>query len=485
MYKISLQYSDEKEYPKDFFPAKIYPEYPFKEDFQTSEKNHIYEMIRNGLIDLKLDKTNIGSSNWNPLKEYVKPGDTVVIKPNLVLHKNYRKGHQTDTDCVYTHPSVVAAIIDFVVIALNKNGTIIVGDAPVQECDFNTLITESGYKKVIDFYKKKGINIQLKDFRGVVSVSDYGVLHQKENPNAKYQIVKLNQYSEFASTGNDSLKKIRITNYNPEELLKHHNEKTQEYCVADDILKADCIINVPKPKTHKKAGITACLKNLVGMNCRKEYLPHHTIGSVYEGGDEYLKKNALKKFRTKLHDCFCENVYKKKYFQARICQAIILSLNLIISISSSDDTSFGSWCGNNTISKTTIDLNKIAVYADKQGVIQQEPQRKMLNIADMLVSGQHNGPMAPEPLNTGIILISENSFATDLVIAKLMRAKINRIPTLNLHKNNSPLSLYNSNETIFVTSNDKRWNNCTIKDFTKNNTFEFKPPDNWEDCFGL
>ena len=483
MYKIAIQYNETLKYPLSFLPDSVYPETPFKKKRGVDSSNYVYKMLRDAFISLDLDKENADSADWNPLKSYVKPGNTVVIKPNLVLHKNYRKGHSDDTDCVFTHPSVVAAIIDYVVIALNGNGKIIVGDAPIQECDFETLITKSGYKDVVDYYRQQGVNIQLKDFRGVISKSDYGVLHQTENPKAKYTIVNMNKHSEFATVSKDVLKRIRITNYDPEELLRHHNENVQEYCVAQDILNADCIINVPKPKTHKKAGITACLKNLVGMNCRKEYLPHHTIGSVEQGGDEYCNKSKIKEARTKLHDAFCENVHNEKYLKARACQAEILAIDFYINHFTKDKTSFGSWAGNNTISKTTIDLNKIAIYADKNGIMQDKPQRTFLNIADMIISGQHNGPMAPEPRPVGILLVGENSFASDLVIAKLMRAKIDKIPTLNQLRDEDRLKIYDKSEAVKLISNDARWNGCTLDELNSSNTFKYKSPDDWEECF--
>jgi len=31
-------------------------------------------------------------------------------------------------------------------------------------------------------------------------------------------------------------------------------------------------------KLHRKAGITCALKNLIGINGNKEYLPHHRLG---------------------------------------------------------------------------------------------------------------------------------------------------------------------------------------------------------------
>jgi hypothetical protein len=53
------------------------------------------------------------------------------------------------------------------------------------------------------------------------------------------------------------------------------------------VLSADLVVNLPKLKTHKKTGVTLALKNLVGINGDKNWLPHHSQGSVEKGGDEY------------------------------------------------------------------------------------------------------------------------------------------------------------------------------------------------------
>ena len=41
-----------------------------------------------------------------------------------------------------------------------------------------------------------------------------------------------------------------------------------------------------------------------------------------------------------------------------------------------------------------MDLNKILFYADKNGHIHDEIQRKTLNIGDMIISGEKEGPVA-------------------------------------------------------------------------------------------
>src|SRR5574340_1263944 len=63
------------------------------------------------------------------------------------------------------------------------------------------------------------------------------------------------------------------------------------YLVARDVIDAGLIISLPKLKTHKKACGTGALKNLVGSNGNKEYLPHYRIGRC---GDSYARPSLLK-----------------------------------------------------------------------------------------------------------------------------------------------------------------------------------------------
>ena len=82
----------------------------------------------------------------------------------------------------------------------------------------------------------------------------------------------------------DARDSFRVTCYDPRLLAKTHAPGRHRYLVARDIIDADVVINLPKLKTHKKAGITCALKNLIGINGNKEYLPHHRIGGSTSGG---------------------------------------------------------------------------------------------------------------------------------------------------------------------------------------------------------
>lgn len=59
---------------------------------------------------------------------------------------------------------------------------------------------------------------------------------------------------------------------------------------------------MPKPKAHRKAGITGAMENLVGINGSKDWLPHHRRGSKFDRGDEYLNRNLFKEINVLLQE---------------------------------------------------------------------------------------------------------------------------------------------------------------------------------------
>src|SRR5687768_17691117 len=78
-------------------------------------------------------------------------------------------------------------------------------------------------------------------------------------------------------------------------MAKTHGKGRHRYLVAKDVLDADVVINLPKLKTHRKAGVTCALKNLIGINGNKEFLPHHRVGGAEAGGDCYPGSSRTKR----------------------------------------------------------------------------------------------------------------------------------------------------------------------------------------------
>lgn len=478
---ISIEKYNDVNYPSKnemLYPNKNYIELPF--EFENySENNKIFEMVRDGLKDLKMDIENYGKKEWNPFKGIIKEDNNILIKPNLVMHKN---GAGFGEECLYTSPSLVAAIIPYIYKALNGKGKITIADAPMQSCDFQKLIEDSGYKELVQYYKNKGINIELKDLRGLISKEENGVLKQEiSSENSGGVIVDLGKNSEHAKLDKKQLRKIRITNYNPDELLQHHNINKHEYFIAKEALEADVIIDMPKPKAHRKAGVTISLKNFVGINTRKEYLPHHRFGDKKHGGDEYEKNSLLLKISSRLLDLRNMLQYKKMYILAKI-------INKISNICERADKKFfskeqnreGSWHGNDTIWRTIIDINKIVKYADKEGKLCDTPQRKIFAIADMIIVGEKEGPLLPSPKYGGIIAMGEDLVCFDEVVATILGLDINKIPLFQHLREKRKYPIVKENEHALIVSNSEKLNNKAISQITKEETINIEPSSGWK-----
>lgn len=475
--KVALIYQ-EAEYLKekgDFRPSVKYPEYIW--DDLSEEENQVYNSVREGFHLQGWDIDNYGSKEWNPLGEFIKKGDVVLIKPNLVM--DYNQSGQ-GTECLYTQPELVSPVIDYVILALEGSGKIIVADAPMQECSFDKLIIESGYARLINYYKEKNIDICLVDMRSMKSkVDKYGIRNQQVDNNNGYTIVNLADESEHAYSNSDP-QKFRVTNYDPSIMNEHHSEILHEYCVSSYLCNCDVIINMPKPKTHRKAGFTGALKNFVGINAHKEFLPHHTKGSKDEGGDEYLNRNSVHALRSTLLDKVNSCVAHREYLKARLLKCMIKCCSAMMRIYGKKDYIEGSWYGNNTISKTILDLNKIAIYMDKNGVMQENPQRNIIIVGDMIISGEKEGPVAPSPKPIGIVLIGTDQVLFDETVVTLMGFDKEKIPTLtNVKFMHGKYNFYSNIKTLIV-SNDSRYNEKGLDEIDDLDLFYFEPTSGWK-----
>ena len=486
MSNVAIIKTDKYFYPKtpSFRPSKRYPEYLFEEI--SNENNHVYDMVREWFYKLKLDIKNYWSSSRNPLWKIIREWDKVVVKPNMVMDYNPT---WEGVDCLYTQPSIVAAIVDYVVIALNWKWEIVIWDAPMQECNFEKLISESWYDKLLEFYRWKlngsQITIKLEDFRDLRTTIVWWVYHQVINKDSQGIVVDLWNNSEFSGLTEEQYKNLRITNYDPSVLNSHHNVLKNEYYINKTILEADVVINVPKPKTHRKAWVTIALKNLVWINARKEYLPHHMNWSKSDNKwDEYLLPSFTKRVIDSTLDRRNKYINEKKYLLAKCLNFFLLGLGVFSRIFPKDKYFEWSRYGNNTISKTIVDLNKIVRYADKNWKMSDKIQRKYFIVADMIISWEKEWPVMPSPKNVWIIAMWENPVLFDEAIWTLMWAKMKLNPTINCAKKSlKKRKLYNEKDQWFIVSNDENLNNKTINSITWKDIFYFEPSSWWKEVF--
>lgn len=470
----------ESDYPLDeysFSPSKHYPEYPWDTYSISRSNNSVYEMVRNCLIGLKLDAENVGNRNWNPFKNLISDGDKVILKLNWVMHVNENKQVKENAlDCLVTHPSIVRTVCDYCTIALNGTGKIIIGDSPMQGCDLQDLLNITGYNKMLDFYKERNADVSFCDFRKYSSVLDKNkIIIDKVYTDQVCIDVELGYNSMHYSKNSD--KQYQVSDYDKELTNKYHQNEKHCYSINQNILQANVVINICKPKCHRLAGITGALKNIVGITCDKACLPHRTLGSKEEGGDEYLNRSYIKKIISEVLSQKVKYENEKKLKRALLMRYIYGILHYWVKIFKKDKYLIGSWYGNDTIWRTVLDLNTILLYADKAGKIRNTTQRKVFNFADMIVSGERNGPVSPSPKKIGIILASYNSVFMDRVICEIMGFDYKKIPGLESAINNTRLT-HQLSKNIQIKSNVSNY--CTnVEEVVFQKEWKFTPYDSW------
>ncbi|MFH1478537.1 MAG: DUF362 domain-containing protein [Candidatus Omnitrophota bacterium] len=429
----------EARYPKaPFSPNKEYPELsnlPYK--VKVDPSNEIYESIRDILINLGLDKENINKPNWDPLGSMLGKGKKALIKPNFV-----KGSHPLGTEGVLsmiTHASLMRPIIDYLLIAGGKDTEIIIGDCPLQSSVWEEIIENSKTKDLIEFYKNNNIGIKLIDFRKEISIFNEENVIVKRSKNSKrqetdYKVVDLGKDSSFSDVIKYH-KLFSITDYD-HNLIKHHNPEVNEYCIPNEVLEADLFINLPKLKTHKKAGLTCSMKNLIGINGDKSWIPHHRKGTKLIGGDEFEKMKLsvfareriwsfLKSFTIGIWTAtLLKKIFKIFMWRGKTYEEMSMDR-------SGDDYREGSWWGNDTIWRPIKDLNSILLYADKEGSLKDTPQRKCLSIVDAVLSGEGEGPMQQTPKKTGIVYGGINPLYVDLASAKIMGFNYKLMPSIS------------------------------------------------------
>jgi uncharacterized protein (DUF362 family) len=413
------------EYPQRqyfFSPGICYPEYPFGEEFVSPDHNGVYGLIRKCFADSGYDREHYGTREWNPLGAVIHTGDTVLIKPNWVDNKNKNQSVNDDLACLVTNPSVIRAIVDYTLIALKGTGKIIVGDAPMQGCDLAEVFRIAGYDELWQFYRECGVELEIADLRKYSTESVYrGVLSapkltEHTHGSVKVDIGALSMHHEK----DEEHPNYKVSDYKESVTASYHSGGRHEYEVNRIPLEADVIINVPKPKTHRLAGMTAAVKNFVGITYEKACLPHRVEGDKEHGGDAYLKKSKWKEWMHILDEKRTDYFIGASYGKSKFYDLSMKFCYLMSVITTGDKYRIGSWYGNDTIWRTSVDLNYIMLHADLNGELHDKPIRKILTIGDMIISGQGEGPVGPTPKPLGMIMMSENALLFDRAMCEIM-----------------------------------------------------------------
>lgn len=403
----------------------------FPELSQLARKTAALQGVQELLTLANLDAPHKGSTNWNPFRELVPPGGKIAIKPNWVSHNN---GSGQGLECLVTDTSVIEAVIEYA--SLVEGSTIIIGDAPVQGCNFELLMQQTGIYGMVERFAGRGIPIQIKDFRLTQkSPQGWQVGARTNRKEDEYVLFNLGRES-FLNPVSEFNPQFRVTMYNPDALSETHSLNNHQYLIARELLDADLVVNLPKLKTHKKAGITGALKNMVGANGHKSFLPHHRKGSFDQGGDCYSKKNFWRGWIEEALD-------RANGAEASLIRSLTGHMaGAMLRVGKAMDPSMdveGSWAGNDTVWRMVLDLQRLLNCGTVSGTLQRQPQRRIMNLTDAIVIGQGEGPLAPEPLELGLMTMGLDAGTCDRVHAALMGLDENLIPlTRQAHHVHSP-----------------------------------------------
>jgi uncharacterized protein (DUF362 family) len=410
-------------------PEEAYPELaPLLGDAGGAAPNPAYAAVRAALHALGLDAGRFGTADWNPLGELVRRGGRVVLKPNFIRHWNPQPGASVES--VVTHGSVLRAAADYAFLATGPEGSVAIAEAPQMDCEWARIREIAGLDALVHFYREaRGLELEVVDLRREeVRFRDGIVCERRPLPGDPrgYRVVDLGEHSFFCGSGLDPAR-YRGADYDPEPTSEHHRGGRHEYLLSETVLSADLVVNLPKLKTHKKTGVTLALKNLVGINGDKNWLPHHCLGSPAEGGDEYPEARWIDRLRSRAAEWA-----RPRLQRGRALGFFRLARRLERAARGDAFVRAGNWYGNRTTWRMCLDLNRCFYYSDAKGLHLDAPApvRRALTVLDGVVAGEGEGPLAPRGRPLGAVLAGTDPLAVDLAAVRLMGFDEARIPKL-------------------------------------------------------
>jgi len=405
------------------------------------------------------------------------PGDWVVIKPNFVTE--HKENDSLEWRSVITNPEIIRTTCEYVAEHLCGKGKITICDAPQTDSSFTNIINKLGlYEIASECSKRFSISVDIIDLRNEEWVNEQGIITQRNkrqgDPNGSI-VFNLGRDSLFFGFKGEG--RYYGADYDSTVVNQHHQGETQEYLLCATPILADVFINLPKMKTHKKSGVTLNLKNVVGINAEKNWLPHHSDGSPSIGGDQFPDYSLKRRFEqqaVKLVRTLSLNV---PYIGPKISQELRKAGILAFGDGSKVIRS-GNWYGNDTVWRMVLDLNRCLLYGNQDGSLRTSPKRYYCLI-DGIIGMEGSGPMQGTPVQSNIIIGGIDPVVTDMVAARVMGFDWRKIPMIREAFNLKKLPLTNVLPSeVMVTSDVPGWNGRFLD--IENNTFlNFKPHYGW------
>ena len=423
---ISIVIDPDLRYPdadEDFSPDERFPEYRFEHVAQRP--NPVYRAVRDVFVQAGLDRERLGTPEWNPLGEYIKPGSRVFLLANFMQERRADESPE-DFWSRCSHAAAIRPLADYILLAVGDEGRVSIGNAAIQFCDWEAVLRDTHTREVLDFYASVGAPVAGQDLRlKVTEATRLGAVRGVERRDESDGVlVRLDGDSLFAEL-DDRDPRYRVMNYDPRRTQSFHEGGRHGYVINRHILEADVIVSAVKLKTHEKTGLTCALKGMVGTVAHKDSLPHHRYGPPEAGGDEYPSANAeLARVATAVHEAV-----QKTEPDTRLGSSLRVGYKVLRrGIRPWTPVTEGAWHGNDTTWRMVLDLARIVTYADAAGVLHDTPRRRSLVLTDGVIGGEGDGPYMSTAVHSGILAFADDLAAADHVNAILMGFDPDRMP---------------------------------------------------------
>jgi uncharacterized protein (DUF362 family) len=350
-------------------------------------------------------------------QDLIDPGDRVLLKPNFIRESHTYRPDEWEQ--IVTHGTVIATVAGQVAEAMGGRGTITIADAPQTDSNFQRICERTRIPELQERFRREypGITLEVLDLRREAwKTRDGVVLERRKLPEDPRGYTKVDLGSSSCFHGVQ--RRFYGADYDTKTTAIHHSNGVHEYLLSRSAMDADLFINLPKLKTHKKVGVTLSLKNLVGINGDKNFLPHFSIGTPDQGGDELPDSSAINKFQSKVISAF-KGAVRRSGAATRLWAPAAKRAGYRIFGSSEKSVRSGNWHGNDTTWRMTLDLNKALFHFDGEGKRRRKPL-KYLSIVDGIVAGEGNGPMEADSKPCGVLVAGFNPVAVDFVTIALM-----------------------------------------------------------------
>jgi uncharacterized protein (DUF362 family) len=351
------------------------------------------------------------------LEDHVRRGGRVFVLCNFVHHRRGGREDARAQQAKCTHASVIAPVVELARRAVGTSGEVLIGNAPVQSADWDTMLAETGTGPLVErLAGTPGAPVRAVDLRG-------WVLGRGATERAR-DVVEIDLAGDSMLEGVHGNHAWRVLQYDPRRTAQYHRPGSHIYVLARDVLAADLVISVCKLKTHQKVGVTCAIKGTVGAIVEKDCLAHHRKGDPARGGDEYPGAHPLMRATTWLGErIWARDAGPLARRLRRVERAGLVAVRRLGMING------GAWHGNDTCWRMAVDIARCLRFADTHGrVMHDKPRRPHLVVVDGIIGGEGDGPLAPRPRDTRAVMFADDPVVADVAAAWAMGLDPRRIP---------------------------------------------------------